>query len=329
MSEHDPIMVPQEVKYPCGWISWVSAVSGCLTALGRETDQVEVAGRSGYAFHSCIAPDLCPSGPTMLGWGLLAGSGVLLGRTVKSYMSGECHTPEKRNERTAKHCREAFEFAKSEIDAGRPCVLWGANIPEFAIAVGHTDDCYIVKNCFGVMGRPEPPVKFDELNAPGGMFVLGFPQEVEGWCEADRYALAVALQMFRRETFSGHDRYGRAAYTFWADRLKSGTINYWSNSYNVVCTTEGRRFAAEFVKRVSLRNGKNGERLAAAVPHYEECAGQMAKLAELFPFNFIHEPITDKEKIGAACDALANAEVAEAAAFEVIRNAVLDWERKA
>src|SRR5205085_1389163 len=131
-------------KFECCWLSWVGAVTGCLKALGVDCDPADVAGHSGYAFVICIHQKICPSGPTMHSWDDLAAGVRRLGRSTQTFHAPECHIGERRNDRTRAHCRAALEAAKREIDAGRPCVINGAYLPEFAIVTDVRDDAYIV-----------------------------------------------------------------------------------------------------------------------------------------------------------------------------------------
>ena len=67
MSEVQPLKQSAiAAEYQSAWLSWVAATAGCLKALKTECTLAQVAGFSGYAFHQCVHPRLCPSGPTML-----------------------------------------------------------------------------------------------------------------------------------------------------------------------------------------------------------------------------------------------------------------------
>ena len=134
-------VVPMEIPWQGTWLTWVGATTMCLNALGEDCDPIDVSGFSGYAFALSINEGLCPSGPTMLEWASL-GTGVLtsLGRTVKTFFSGDCFVGEFRNDRTRAHARLAFEMATREIEAGRPCVVWGLGVPEFGVVRGIEGD---------------------------------------------------------------------------------------------------------------------------------------------------------------------------------------------
>src|SRR5256886_6900685 len=163
-----------DAAFACAWLSWVGATRGCLNALGVECDNTDVAGQSGYAFRMQIHQTLCPSGPTWFPWGSLLPGVHRLGRSTVAFHAPECHGGEWTNARTRGHCAAAFEFARREIEAGRPCVIWGAYIPEFAIAAGVEGDRYRVDSFKKCRSEPQPPIRLDELDAPGGLYVLGF-----------------------------------------------------------------------------------------------------------------------------------------------------------
>src|SRR3954447_5412258 len=124
-----------DAQFPCCWLSWVGATRGCLNALGVECDNADVAGQSGYAFRIQVHDQLCPSGPTMLPWDSLLIGVRRLGRSTLVYTGNECHSGDWKNARTREQSAAAFALARREIDAGRPCVIWGAYIPECAVCI--------------------------------------------------------------------------------------------------------------------------------------------------------------------------------------------------
>jgi len=90
----DTAMVPMDVQLQPAWLTWVSATTTCLKALGTDCDTVDVAGMTGYAFVLSVHKELCPSGPTVFDWCSLLAGVQLLGRTTLNFTSGDCHTAE-------------------------------------------------------------------------------------------------------------------------------------------------------------------------------------------------------------------------------------------
>lgn len=324
--ESTAIRVPMEVEYAPAWLTWVAATTTCLRALGIDCDQTDVAGFSGYAFHLCIHKDLCPSGPTVLNWDALNFGVRFLGRSTLTFYSGQCHSEGYKSELTREHCRSAFEMAKSEIVAGRPCVIWGAYVPEFAACMGVDGDAYLVKSFKECINQEQPPIPFDEINAPGGAYVLGFPNATDlKQLHADQHAVLRAVEMSRRP--SSDYVYGPAAYDMWADALRAHRADSGGNAYNAACYAEGRRFAGEFLERMAKRNEFAAGELNRAAADYAKAADATAQVAKLFPFpGEWGEKIEDDNIIGEAAGALKAAKDAESDAIKTLTKVtVLDW----
>jgi hypothetical protein len=314
--------VPMEVKYVPAWLTWVSATTGSLKALGVECDTVDVAGYSGYAFVMVVHEELCPSGPTAFDWGMLDRGPHLLGRSIVSFRGAKCGG-------APGDFRAAYDLAKSEIEAGRPVVVWGAYVPEFAIAVGVEDGSYLVKSFKPFTGEPEPPIPHDELQTPGGVYVLGFPSEVEfSQAEADRGAVWHAVEMIGRPSLAPPYATGLAAYDQWVAALEAGKADPFGNAYNAQCWAEAKRFAGEFLARLAARNESVAEPLGEAAAAYGETAAEMAKVAKLFPFPGSEEQVKDEEACAEAIAALRSAREAEVRAQAALRQSAQQWPRE-
>jgi hypothetical protein len=313
--------VPMEVRYHPAWLTWVASTTGCLNALGIECDVVDVAGYSGYAFATVVHEELCPSGPTSFDWGVLEWGPRLLGRGVVSFKGVQCGGGP--GDFTA-----AYELAKREIEAGRPVVLWGAYLPEFAIAYGVEDGSYLVKSFKPFVGEEEPPIPFDKLEAPGGVYVLGFPSAVEcSRAEADRQAVYHAVRMIGAPAENPLYASGLAAYDQWVGALEADRAIPFGNAYNAQCWAEAKRFAAEFLARLAARNEAVAGPLGKAAAAYGEAAAEMAKVAELFPFPDPEEKVKDAQIRAQASEALRAARAAEARAAAAVGEAAAQWPR--
>jgi hypothetical protein len=309
--------VPMEVVYTPAWLSWVATTTTCLRALQVECDPVEVAGMTGYAFHLCVARGLCPSGPTALDWGTLLPGVWRLGRST-SVFQATCFTGPRESEAVREQYREAHAMARREVEAGRPCVVWGAYVPEFAVVTGCTGDSYLVKSFRECMGEEQPPIAFDALNAPGGPYLLAFPMTTEvPRADADRLALAQAVARFRSPSPDPLRQYGAAAYDRWIEELQARRADGGGNSYNAACYAEGRRFAREFLERVAARNPSVARALGLAIQDYAGAAEAMGRVTALFPFPVPWGTVVDdRQAISEAVEALRAAREAESRAVD-------------
>jgi len=315
----DSVEVPMEVAYQPAWLTWVAATTGCLKALGVECDTVDVAGYSGYAFVMSVHEKLCPSGPTVFNWGLLSSGVERLGRSTMSFHGGKCGGSEQ-------DFRAAQEFVRREVEAGRPCVLWGAYVPEFAIAVGVEGDSYLVRSFKPLMGDPEPPIPLDQLQAPGGAYVLAFPASVEVVrADADRQAVFHAREMLSYEVGNPHYANGLAAYDQWIAALGVGDLPAHGNSYNAQCWAEAKRCAHQFLARLAERNPAVAEPLGRAAKAYGEASEAMGVVAHLFPFPDAESKVADPEVRAKAIPALRAAKAAETRAASALAEAAASW----
>ncbi len=325
--EMNATMVPMKVEWAPAWLSWVAATTTCLRALGVECDQVDVAGYSGYAFHLCIDAKLCSSGPSVLSWDSLNEGVRFLGRTTKMFYGGQCHCEGFITDLTREHCRTAFDMAKAEVLAGRPCVLWGAYMPEFAAVTGFTSDSYLVESFKGCMGQEQQPIPCEEVNAPGGVYLLAFPNSAQlNQSFAGLTAITLAMKAWNAPGFSTY-RYGKDAYIHWAEALKGKRADGGGNAYSAACYAEGRRFASVFTARLAKRHEFAGELLDTASKHFGHSAEALDHVAKLFPFpGAWGQPVEDDEKIELACKLLMEAQEADAKAMGLLEKVLeMDW----
>jgi len=280
--------VPMDVKWPPAWLTWVASTTACLKALDVDCDLADVAGMSGYAFVLNVPEGVNISGPTAFPWDLLNEGVRMLGRTTLVYRSpefeGEEGPPIVVTPRTREHCRMAYEIVAREIEAGRPCVVWGAYQPEFAVVVGVEDLKYHVKSSRQVLRQAEEPIPFDGVIAPSGVYVLAFPTAAQVPQDgADLFAIRQADALLRGAgPFAPH--LGLSAYDTWISALEENRAEPFGNAYCAQCFAEGRRLARQFLAKVALRRPTITEPLNRAVAAYFEAEYAMADLAKLFPF---------------------------------------------
>ncbi|MCK4719472.1 hypothetical protein KAU08_02365, partial [bacterium] len=167
--------VPMNVEYQPAWLTWVASVTSCLKSLRIDCDLVDVAGVSGYAFYMSIHFELCPSGPTVVPMGRLLFGLTTLGRTTLNYQSVDIEMNEPLSDKARDPCKYAYDLASREISEGRPCVIWGSYVPEYAVAYGVEDGTFHVKSFKECLKEEQPPIPYDKISAPGGPYILAFP----------------------------------------------------------------------------------------------------------------------------------------------------------
>ncbi len=323
----EPIIAPS-------WISYTGAVSGALKAMGKDRDVTDVAGYTGYAFVLNVSRgQTCLSGPTALGvWDDITEATSVLGFRANAWCSDKGF-PETEGGPLSAYDRErakkVFGMIKREIDAGRPVVLWGLPIPEYGIVKGYRGDSYLVSTCRHAAGQPDDPVRYDELQAPGCMHLVAFGGKVKGEPD-DREAVRRAVKMAEGRWARPRYAAGPGAYEEWASVLeggenRDGALTYLGQSYVTACYREGRRNAAEFLKRLARKHASKpqSKHLVKAAREYGEAERAMVELERLFPFAFDGSLPKDKRKRGAAL--LRSAKPHEEAAIGHMREALAAW----
>jgi hypothetical protein len=313
------------VRFGSSWLSWVGATAGCLDALGVQCDPADVAGHSGYAFRLVIPKDVCVSGPTLFAWESLLPGAWRLGRSTTLLHSPQMNAAQKKSDTAREQCRVAFEAAKREIDAGRPCVINGAYVPEFAIVVGIEGESYQVETFKRMLNEPQPAVKFDEIDAPGGAYVLGFPTAIDVDApRADRDSIWHAVAIMSEPNNGGEYATGIGAYDAWIKAMNADSTRWFDNAYNAHCWADARRLAATFVDRVAGRNDSITS-LRAAHAALGATADSLEQVATLFPFPPATKDAPDAKVRKQAIEALKSAQRADTEALKQLRAAIDAW----
>ena len=169
----------------------------------------------------------------------------------------------------------------------------GAYIPEFALCNGIEGENYLVDSYRKTLNQPQPPVKFDELDAPGGLYTLGFPTAMKTPREtADRGAIEHAVQVMS-ERFTDHDlASGLDAYDLWIEQLEQNKAVAFGNAYNAQCWAEARRLAERFVGGVAERNA-TVPALREAHAAFKRSAEAMERVGKTFPFPGVPEHLNE------------------------------------
>jgi hypothetical protein len=314
-------MVNKQVAAPAlfqdSWLSYCGAVAGVFTALGSPRDPVDIAGYAGLAFLINVAESWTDPGSATLHSGNVARTSddiVALWRGFSQGLDGlgaqldHYWDPEQYRfwkelpaDQRAR-AQRLYDRVRQSIDAGRPVVVWGLFVPEYGIANGYDDDHYHVSTFRRHIGQPDEPVRWDSLQAKGGLEAVFFEPSPASGVPDDRTALARALKLARGEVgpfefdtpghpIREHQRYitGPAAYDEWARTLDAGvkgTLYYEYNSYNVACLHAARQAAAEFLDRLTQRHARQpqAEALARAAVGYHAVAATLQGLTQLCPY---------------------------------------------
>ena len=330
-------IISKKVEYQPCWLSYTGAIAGSLRALEVDCDPVDVGGRSGYAFIINVSKGVtCPSGPTALPgetWKQIHKGTQSLGWTMESYVYSSSY-PAKEGNPTPQELEiveNLFAKIKREIDEeDRPVVLWGLVVPEYGIVKGYEGNSYTVSTFRSLNKKPEEPIPFHDLKAPGCIDAFFFRDRVEhNATVADKEALKRAIS-FAAANVPILDNYvgGPAALDEWAhvlENLPEERQNYHGNSYVGACVCEGRSFSAEFLRRLSKKyHGKQSKHLQEAAKCYEKGAELMKEFTRIFPFKFQGEmKLEDRKK---AAEILRKVKPFEEEAVKHMKKALEEWE---
>ena len=324
------------VYQPC-WISYTGAIAGALTALGLECDITDIGGHSGYAFIiNVIKRTLCPSGPTAFHpntWDEIHKGTCGIGYEIEPWSVGGGY-PSKEGGPTPDdivRVKRLFERVKEEIDADRPVVLWGLPIPEYGVVNGYRGNSYITSTFRSLIqpGRPEEPVLYHELQAPGDLYAIFFNEPVEIDYEKVHEKALGRAHRFASGMIHVNDNYitGPEAFEEWAGVLENETYDqhgYQGNSYVAACLWEARELATEFLKRTSQKfEGARSENLMEASKAYAEAARHLKTFTEVFPFGMEGEMPVDKRIEGASI--LRKTKDIEKGAIATLKKTLDEW----
>ena len=325
----------EAVYQPC-WLSYTGAISGSLKALGVNCDTVDVGGYSGYAFLINVSKGvICPSGPTALHnetWSQIHRATEKIGWTMEHYEYPHSF-PEIEGKHTPKEieiARELFKKIKREIDEkDSPVVLWGLVVPEYGIVNGYEGESYLTSTFRHLTNKPEDPILFYDLKAPGCLEAFFFRNKAElNLAQLDREAVERAVR-FVEARVPILDNYvaGPAALDEWANVLEDlpeEKQNYHGNSYVAACFQEGREMSAEFLKRLATRHaGKQAEHLLAAADCFKKGAKLLEEFTRIFPFDFQGKMnIKDRKK---AAELLREVKPSEEEAPRHMKKALKTW----
>ena len=342
---------------PCEF-SYLGAMAGLLQAVGKSTDTIEVGGYSGYAFLMKTTEGWIDPGSPSFHSGNVRQTPEAVLRLWSDFRAGteslgvrlECFwDPEQfagwddtRRAENERRAYQLFERVKREINADRPVMVWGLVVPEYGLVNGYTDDSFLVSTFRPLIGQPEEPVRYDQLQAKGGLeaIFIGEKRAVAGEAD-DRLALTRAIQMAEgspyrfafetpRHPIRERQRYitGLAAYDEWARVLEEyapETIYYEYLSYTAACVGEQKQVAGQFLKRFAERypDRPHAPALRRAAEAYDDAGAELRQVMTLFPF--AEDGALSAERCARAAAYLRDAKPHEQRALEYMRQAASGW----
>jgi hypothetical protein len=338
--------------------SYLGAMAGVLQSLGKPYDIVDVGGYSGYPFLMKATEGWTDPGVVLLHsgnalqvpeatlqiWSDFRRGTERLGLEIALYWDTKQYaTWEPAQELQLKQRTTAlFEFVQTAINNDTPAIVWGVAAPEYGIVNGYDDTHYSVSTFRSLIGQPDNPVRYDQLEAKGGLeaMVVQATERTPGERE-DYEALQQALlcaegspYQFSFETprhpIRTWQRYvtGIAAYEAWAVVLEQNlpkTIYPEYLSYLSACTLETKQIAEQFLNRLAERyvSRPQAEPLRAAAAAYARVAAQLSELVWLFPYDVQETPTAAIYVQGAAI--LRAAMPHEQTALTHLRNVLQVW----
>lgn len=327
-------VISKPAKYQPCWISYTGAMAGALKALGLDCDIADVGGFSGYAFiTNVIKGTFCPSGPTAFHtatWEEIRLGTQDMGYELAFFSDGGGY-PSKEGEPSPEdvtRARRLFERVKMEIDEDKPVVLWGLPIPEYGIVNGYRGSSYITSTYRSLIEseKPEEPVLYHELQAPGELHAIFFREPIEVKAEMVNKKVLERAHRFALGKIPVSENYvtGPDAFNEWVNALETVPLNqhsYHGNSYVAACLWESREMATEFLSRLVKKcSGQLSEHLMEASKGYAEAARQLKQFTEIFPFSMEGDMSLEKRRKGA--EILKKVKFIEGEAIEYLRNAL-------
>jgi hypothetical protein len=300
----------RELRWVPRWTSLLGCLEGCLRFLGREAEPAWLYGATGHAFVINIhRRDLCPSGPTAWDPTGLYELGRKLGFTTEAVFAtlNQPHFAAKRV--------QAWHRAQRALKAGKPCIGWELQVPEYYIIHGYDELGYHYSGplaeegagpkAWGELGDSEIGVlnlMIVELNKPA-------PER-----ELIHTALAFALRFAAEVNPYIFEAYaaGPAAYEVWRNHLASGEPDPHGTAYNAQVWAECRGFAPAFLRAAANRLPALAGELEKAAREYDKVAAELGRVAELFPFHDDQEAnARDRRLLDEAVACLERARTAE------------------
>jgi hypothetical protein len=260
----------------------LGCIKGCLEHLGSGVSLPWLYGGAGHAFIISLDPGVDVSSPDSWDHQSQFDLGPNMGYTIDGFSVWK---PAAGDAFPARQ-REAWDFVRANIDRGVPC--FGFELKKFYggywVIYGYDDVGYYYSGW--EEGGPLPWQKL------GDQFVLVLEVRSVTLCDPApdarvvRDGLAFALKHARNppEWINARARSGPAAWTYWAEALRSGEAKRDHHTYNAQLWLECREMATAFFQEAKARlPGRCDALFDEAAAHYVTVCEKLRALIELHP----------------------------------------------
>ncbi len=307
------------VKWDPMWTTLLGCTRGCLNYIGVEVSVPWLFGATGHGFLVNFGESTCPSHPTAWQHSRSLQLAENAGFRCMGIWGddGELAVQQKR----------AWDACRESIDAGRPCLAWAMDIPEWYIVDGYDDEGYLYVGVNADDGAG--PRSWRESDGLGRVPIA--PCEPSDAEKTGRDALEYAIELDEQPAKWTYEdrRTGMNGYKNWRDSARAlpdtGDEGH-GLAYNAMVWAECRKNAVGFLSEAKQQlNGHATEAFDAAISSYSNVANHLQKVTELFPFSppSWDENARDKKLVGKVVDELLAARDAEYAGLSAMKH-ILD-----
>lgn len=301
------------------WTSQFGCLQGCAEYLGLEMEPAWLFGAGGQAFALNIHREvLCPSGPTAWRTEGMHGLPANLG------LARECIFSHRGSDDFATASARVWEAARSALKRELPCYAWELKVPEYYVITGVTDQGYLFAGPSAEPGEVKPWAELGQSEIGVIEFCSVRRGEPVSTRRTVRDALAFALRLAAPDNpyvFEGYAA-GPAAYSVWREALERGADAHGA-AYNAQVWAECRGFVPRFLRLAGQALTASQSGFERAAGFYAVVAGELARMAELFPFEGDREAhVADAPRVRQAGEHLEEAREAETRGLEVLARLV-------
>lgn len=305
------------LKQPKMWMTRPGCIISCAQYLKLDASSAWIYGATGYAFALNIAKDVCPSGPTA--WP----SEECDARAGNVGLAMDSFGTDKRRPDFADGKKRVWEQATAALDAGRPCMAWEMDIPDWYVVYGHDSNGELYFDSWGKEARKS----YTNLG-DSAIGVVAFQSFSPAKPADDRTVVREAIRFAvdhgqgkgpKADWYTGQA--GLAGYDAWIaaltdeQALKQNKIIGFGMGYNAACWNEARKFAVRFLveARKRLDDRKLDPLFDEAIAHYSVVSANLTDVSKLYPN---HDPqaqaqVMDSERRSKAVAHLKAAKEAE------------------
>jgi hypothetical protein len=302
------------------WVSRMACINGCAKYLKLDAPPAWIFGASGNAFAlNIFVGELCPSGPTA--WpeekcdALMANAGLHI-KALSTY---------KQDPNAPEHRREMFKLVQAAIDAGRPCLGWEMDIPEWYPICGYDQAGNYLFIDFDGKVRAKNHRQHGQSEIGVASVLILEPCKPADDRKTVRDALVLALNIAAGKCAWKRYAGGLAGYDEWIRGLDANSTGGLGAAYNAQCWAECRREAVAFLKLAAKRlpDAELAAEFKQAIDCYSAVSQQLDAVAKDFPFDqndskAMDAHWADKHRRAKAAEALRKTRKAEREGLEAL-----------